>query len=73
MRMDEVVQLSDVLKGDQYLKLLRGLKSHATKDINITRIKSRVIQSWKKGMKSRKHYDDLLGSVNISLSDLIRK
>ena len=73
MRIDEIVQLSDVLKGDQYLKLLRGLKSHSTKDINITRIKNRVIQSWKKGMKSRKHYDDLLGSINISLSDLIRK
>lgn len=73
MRMDEVVTLNDVLKADQYITLLHRLKAHANNDINVTRIKNRVIQSWKKGMKSRKHYDDLLGSINININDLIKK
>jgi hypothetical protein len=70
VRLDEIT-LSDVLKSNQYIALLHKLKAQANNDINITRIKNQVIQSWKKGMKSRKHYDDLLGSVNLKLHDLI--
>ena len=71
MRADEVVTLNDVLKASQYIKLLRSLKAHANSDINVTRIKNQVIQSWKKGMTHRKHYDDLLSQIHISLNDLI--
>lgn len=73
MRLDEFTKLSDVLKSDQYITLLRQLKTDTKDDINITRIKNQVIQSWKKGMKSRKHYDDLLGTININIGDLIDK
>jgi len=73
MRLDELVSLNDVLKSDQYLRLLRRLKTDAKNNINVTRIKNQIIQSWKKGMKSRKHYDDLLGSININIGDLIDK
>jgi hypothetical protein len=73
MRLDEIVTLNDVLKANQYVKLLHALSTKAGNDINITRIKNRVIQSWKKGMKHRKHYDDLLSKIDISLNDLIDK
>lgn len=73
MRLDELVSLNDVLKSDQYVKLLRRLKTDAKNNINVTRIKNQIIQSWKKGMKSRKHYDSLLGSININIGDLIDK
>jgi hypothetical protein len=72
MRIDEVT-LHDVLKSDQYITLLHRLKSSAKDDINVTRIKNKVIQSWKKGMKSRKHYDKLLNTININIGDLIDK
>lgn len=71
MKLMELVSLNDVLKGSHYMKLLRHLS--ATKDINTTRIKNQIIQSWKSGLKSRKHYDDLLKSIDISLNDLIDK
>jgi len=72
MRIDEVT-LNDVLKSDQYIKLLRSLKTDAKTGINVTRIKNQVIQSWKKGLKSRKHYGDLLSTININIGDLIDK
>lgn len=75
MRIDEIQNIPkvhDVLKADQYVTLLRKLKTDSKNGINVTRIKNQVIQSWKKGMKSRKHYDDLLNSVNINLHDLIK-
>lgn len=72
MRIDEIVTLNDVLKANQYIKLLRHLKAHANQDINITRIKNRVIQSWKKGLKHRKHYDKLLSEIDLSLNDIIQ-
>jgi hypothetical protein len=72
MRLDEIT-LSDVLKSDQYVTLLRRLKTDAKDDINVTRIKNRVIQSWKKGLTSRKHYGDLLNTININIGDLIDK
>ena len=70
MRLDEIVSLNDVLKADQYIKLLRRLKT-THDDINVTRIKNQIMQSWKKGMKQRKHYDTLLSTIDISLNDLI--
>ncbi len=72
MRLDEIT-LGDVLKADQYVTLLRRLKTDAKDDINVTRIKNRVIQSWKKGLTSRKHYGDLLNTININIGDLIDK
>lgn len=72
MRLDELVTLGDVLKADQYLKVLGLIKARPGDNINVTRIKNQVIQSWKKGMKSRKHYDDLLSKIDISLNDLIK-
>jgi len=71
MRIDEVMKIHDVLDADQYVTLLRQLKSNVKDDINLTRIKNKVIQSWKKGMKSRKHYDSLLQPIHLSLKDLI--
>ena len=73
MRIDEITKLHDVLKSDQYITLLRRLKTDAKDDINITHIKNQVIQSWKQGTKSRKHYGDLLGKININIGDLIDK
>jgi hypothetical protein len=72
MRLDELVTLNDVLKADQYMKILKMISTRAGNDINITRIKNQVIQSWKKGMKHRKHYDDLLSKIDINLNDLIK-
>ena len=71
MRLDEIVTLNDVLKANQYIKMLRKLKTKANSDINVTRIKNRVIQSWKRGMKHRKHFDKLLSEIDMSVSDLI--
>ena len=73
MRIDELVSLNDVLKADQYVRLLHRLKTHAKNDINIMRIKNKIIQSWKTGMKSRKHFDSLLGQIDLKLTDLIDK
>jgi hypothetical protein len=73
MRLDEIVSLNDVLKASQFIRLMNGLKVKAGKDINVTRIKNQVLQSWKSGMKSRKHYDKLLSQIDISLNDLIDK
>ena len=70
MRLFEFVTLNDVLKGSQYMKLLHHLNA-SKNDINASRIKNQVIQSWSKGMKSRKHYDELLNKLDISLNDLI--
>lgn len=65
--------IHDVLKADQYVTILRHLNTKAKSDINVTRIKNQVLKAWSKGMKSRKHYDKLLHSVHVSLSDLIDK
>ena len=71
MRLDEIVTLGDVLKSDQYIKLLRRLKTEAGTNINVTHIKNQIIHSWKTGMKHRKHYDDLLSKIDLSLNNLI--
>jgi len=73
MRLYEVVTLNDVLKSSQYIRLLQKLRVDAQSDINVTRIKNQVIQAWKSGKKSRKHYNDLLSGLDISLNDLIKK
>ena len=70
-KLDETI-LSDVLKADQYIKLLHKLRSDVSKGINVTHIKHQVIKSWKKGMKSRKHYDTLLHSLDINLNDILK-
>jgi hypothetical protein len=67
------VTLGQMLKLDQYVTLLNSLKTKIPGDINIIRIKNQVLQSWKRGMKSRKHYDDLLGKINLKIGDLIDK
>ena len=71
MKINEVVSLNDVLKADQYVTLLKKLKIKADNGINVTGIKNKIIQSWKTGMKSRKHFNSLLGEVNLNLNDLI--
>lgn len=73
MRLDEIVSLKAVLKADQYTTLLRRLSSKSMPGINITRLKNQIIQSWKRGMKSRKHYDKLLNKIHLNLNDLIEK
>lgn len=72
MRLDELVSLNDVLKASQYIALLRRLKVKGN-DINVTRIKNKIIKDWKKGMKSRKHFDSLLSQIDLSLNDLVDK
>ncbi len=72
MRLDEITKLSDVLAADQYMKLLHKLKTDVSSGINVARIKNQVMKSWKKGMKSRKHYDTLLSTININIEDLIK-
>jgi len=71
MRLDELVSLGDVLKTSQYIKLLKNIRPDIESGINSTRVKNQIIQSWKKGHKSRKHYDNLLKKINLSLNDLI--
>ena len=73
MRLDEIVSLNDVLKADQYVTLLHRLSAKSGNDINITRIKNKIIKAWKRGMKSRKHFEGLLNEINLSLNDLIHK
>lgn len=71
MRIDELVKLNDVLKADQYIRLLKHLRARANAGVDVGRIKNQVIQSWKRGMKQRKHYDNLLSSIDVKLTDLI--
>lgn len=73
MRLDEIVSLSDILKGSQYIKLLRNLRRRVGKGISVTRIKNQVIRSWKKGMTSRKHYDSLLREIDLNIDDVLEE
>ena len=72
MRLDEIVSLNDVLNSDSFIKLMSTINSKP-QDLNVTRIKNQVLQSWQKGMRSRKHYDSLLSQIDISLNQLIDK
>ena len=69
---DESVTLSDVLKSDQYIKILRHMKTKTGTDINVTRIKNQIIQSWKSGKKHSKHYAGLLSQIHLNIHDLIK-
>lgn len=71
-QLNELVTLNDVLKSDHYIKLLKSLRVRAGSDIEILNLKNKIITSWKKGMKSRKHYDNLLKKIHLSLTDLIK-
>lgn len=71
MRLDEIVSLNNVLSMNQYLKLLSRVSTKLGSDIDTTHLKNQIIQSWKKGLKTRKFYNDLLSTVNVSLSDLL--
>lgn len=72
MRIDEIDDLNDVLKANQYIKILKNLKVKSKTNIDAARIKNKILKSWKAGMKSRKHYSDLLSQINIDLYSLIR-
>jgi hypothetical protein len=73
MRLDELVSLNDVLKADQFVGLMSQIDTKLATDINAQRIKNQVLQHWKSGMRSRKHFDKLLQQLDISLNDLIDK
>jgi hypothetical protein len=73
MRIDEVISLKRVLKSSQYIKLLRKLRVKATKNINVQRIKNRIIQSWKRGMKHRSHFDTLLREIDTSVDAILQE
>lgn len=72
MRADEIVTLNDILSFDSFITLMQSIRTKP-QDLNVTRIKNRVLQSWQKGMRSRKHYDSLLNQIDISLNKLIDK
>ena len=72
MRLDEIVSLSDVLKTPHFNQLVGSLNSRVGHDINITRIKNRIIQAWRRGHRSKKHFAKLLKPLGISLNDLIK-
>lgn len=73
MRIDEIVKLETALKASQYTKLLKTLKIRSLEDINVQRIKNQIIQSWKKGMKSRNYYDSLLSEINVNLNEILQE
>lgn len=73
MRLDEIVSLNTVLKSDQYIRLLRRLRAKAIGDINVQRIKNKIIQSWKKGMKQRKHFDSLLSEIDTNVDAILQE
>jgi hypothetical protein len=72
MRLDEIVTLGDVLGADSFITLMNHIKAKP-QDLNVTRIKNQILQSWKKGLRSRKHYDSLLNQIDISLNQIIDK
>lgn len=79
MRLEEIrpvnesVTLGDVLKASQYIRLLRNLKRRINKGINITRLKNRIIKSWRQGMKTRKHFDSLLKEYDMNIDELLEE
>ena len=72
MRLNEIVTLQDVLNSDSFIALMKGIRARP-QNLNVVRIKNQVLQSWKQGMRSRKHYDSLLSQIDISLNQLIHK
>jgi argonaute-like protein implicated in RNA metabolism and viral defense len=73
MRIDEVVSLQSVLKANQYLKLLRRLSTKSAKNINVARIKNKIIKSWRRGKKSKKYFDSLLAEIDTNVDTLLQE
>lgn len=71
MRLDELVTLGDVLSMNQYVKLLGKMSTKLGSEIDTNSLKNQIIQDWQKGLRKRKHYDTLLSTLNINLSDLL--
>lgn len=69
---DEGSAVHKILKSDQYVSLLNNLTSRLGRGIKITRIKNQILKSWRKGMHTRTHYDDMLKKISLSLKDLIK-
>jgi hypothetical protein len=70
---EQELDVGDVLKPNQVIDLLKSLKVKIDPGIETDRVGSQIIQSWKKGLKSRKHYDNLLSAVHLKISDLINE
>lgn len=70
MRIDEIVSLNDVLSADSFITLMGMIKTKP-QDLNVTKIKNQVLQSWEKGMRSRKHYNSLLHGLDINLNNIL--
>lgn len=62
-----------MIRANQYLKLLRRLKVRAKSNINVTRIKNKIVKAWKRGRKHRKHFDMLLSEVDLSVNQLLQE
>jgi hypothetical protein len=70
MIIDEIVSLNDVLSADSFITLMGMIKTKP-QDLNVAKIKNQVLQSWEKGMRSRKHYNSLLHGLDINLNDIL--
>jgi hypothetical protein len=77
MRLDEIqsldVSINDVLKSAQFVKLLRRLKVKSLNNINVARIKNKILHSWRKGQKSRKHFNKLLAEIDTNVDTLLQE
>lgn len=61
----------DTLTEAQYNTLLQELDRRIMNRLNARRIKSRIVNAWKRGMHKRTHYDNILRSVDLSLNRLV--
>lgn len=61
----------EVLSEEQYQALLHELDRRLMNRLSASRIKRRVMKSWRRGMHRRTHYDDILRKVDLSLRDLV--
>lgn len=62
---------NDTLTEDQYNTLLQELDKRVSNRVNARRIKSRIVNAWKRGMHKRTYYDNILRSVDLSLNKLV--
>lgn len=65
--------VDDVLRIDQYVKIMSHINPETHSEIGSARTKGRIMESWQKGNRSKKHYGDLLGRIDINIDDLINK
>jgi hypothetical protein len=70
---EQDLDVGDVLKPNQVVDLLKSLKLKIDPGIEVDTVGNQIIQSWKKGLKSRKHFDNLLSAVHLKISDLINE